>query len=182
MFAGEAPDGVIVATPTRLHVEHGLECIKAVVTTLIEKPIAHTVSEGLRLCEAAEAAGARILVGHHRSHSSIIARAREAISQGALGQIVAVTGSAMFYKPSSYYEATPWHSEIGSGPILTNMVHETGNLRLLCGEIVAVQALVSNAIRRYPVEDTVAINLRFANGALGVIEGSEVHVLKFVKN
>ena len=38
---------------------------------------------------------------------------------------------------------------------------------MLCGDIVAVQAFSSNAIRGFPVEDTVSISLRFANGALG---------------
>jgi predicted dehydrogenase len=47
------------------------------------------------------------------------------------------------------------------------MIHEIGNLRSLCGEIVAVQAFASNAARGFAVEDTVAINLRFENGALG---------------
>jgi predicted dehydrogenase len=37
----------------------------------------------------------------------------------------------------------------------------------LCGEIVAVQAQSSNATRGFAVEDTVAIGLRFENGALG---------------
>jgi predicted dehydrogenase len=41
------------------------------------------------------------------------------------------------------------------------------SLRMLCGEIVAVQAFASHATRGFAVEDTVAINLRFASGALG---------------
>jgi predicted dehydrogenase len=40
-------------------------------------------------------------------------------------------------------------------------------MRTLCGEVAAVQAIASNTIRRFPVEDTVAINLQFRNGALG---------------
>ena len=47
------------------------------------------------------------------------------------------------------------------------MIHEVHNLRMLCGDIVAVQAFSSRATRGFPVEDTVAINLRFANAALG---------------
>src|SRR5437868_9262173 len=47
------------------------------------------------------------------------------------------------------------------------MIHEIGNLRAMVGEIVAVQAFASNATRGFAVEDTVAINLRFDNGALG---------------
>ena len=56
---------------------------------------------------------------------------------------------------------------VGAGPILLNMIHEVHNLRTLCGDIVAVQAFSSNAIRGFPIEDTVAINFRFASGALG---------------
>ena len=47
------------------------------------------------------------------------------------------------------------------------MIHEISNLRAMIGEIVAVQAFSSNAIRGFEVEDTVAINMRFENGALG---------------
>jgi predicted dehydrogenase len=76
-------------------------------------------------------------------------------------------GSALFYKPDSYFDDAPWRRQAGGGPVLINMIHEIGNLRSLCGEIVAVQAFASNATRGFPVEDTVAIGLRFASGALG---------------
>src|SRR5438105_1702952 len=69
LFAREPPDGVIAATPNQLHVQNGLECIEAGVAALIEKPIADWVTEGERLCDAAERAGAKLLVGHHRLHS-----------------------------------------------------------------------------------------------------------------
>jgi len=73
----------------------------------------------------------------------------------------------MFYKPDAYFDEAPWRRQPGGGPILINLIHEIGNLRALCGEIVSVQAFASSATRGFPVEDTVAINLRFASGALG---------------
>jgi predicted dehydrogenase len=167
LFAAARPDGVIVATPNSLHVENGLACIAAGVVALIEKPVADSVDQGVRLRDAAEGTNAKILVGHHRLHSPLLAQARRIVQEGTLGRIVAVTGSAMFYKPDSYFEQAPWRRQPGGGPVLINLIHEIGNLRALCGEIVAVQALASSATRGYPVEDTVAIGLRFASGALG---------------
>src|SRR5512132_4554968 len=96
-----------------------------------------------------------------------MSRAAEIVKSDRLGRLVAVVGTEMFCKPDQYFEDGPWRRQPGGGPILINMVHEIGNLRALCGEIVAVQAFASNATRGFPVEDTVAINLRFANGALG---------------
>jgi predicted dehydrogenase len=134
---------------------------------LIEKPIADSVDDAMRLIDAAERAKVAMLIGHHRRHSPILEKAREIVHEGALGRIVAVMGSAMFHKPDSYFSEAPWRREPGGGPILINMIHEVDDLRSVCGEIVEVQALASNAARGFEVEDAVAINLRFANGALG---------------
>lgn len=170
LFARERPDGVVLATPNQLHVDQALECVAARVPTLVEKPIAHTLDAGIRLCDAVDAANVPVLVGHHRRHSSIMAKAVEVIESGVLGKIVAVMGSVLFYKAENegYFDgAYSWRREPGGGPILLNMIHEIGNLRSLCGEIAAVEAFTSNATRNFPVEDTAAIALRFASGALG---------------
>ena len=167
LLARERPGGVIIASPNNLHVEQGLECVTAGVPALIEKPIADKVEDAVRLCEAAERANVPLLVGHHRQHSSIMEKAREIVRGGELGRLVGVLACAMFYKPDHYFDEGPWRRVAGGGPILINMIHEIGNLRALCGEIVAVQAFASSATRGFPVEDTVAINLSFAQGALG---------------
>jgi predicted dehydrogenase len=167
LLSRDRPDGLILATPNHLHLSQGLQCIAAGLPILLEKPMATTVAEGEQLLQAADAAGAKVLIGHHRAHSPIMAKARDVVQSGKLGKLVAVMGSATFLKPDHYYADSPWRRELGAGPILLNMIHEVHNLRMLCGEIVAVQAFASNAIRGFAVEDTVAINLRFANGMLG---------------
>jgi len=167
LLARDTPDGVVLATPNAVHAAQALACIDARVPALVEKPIAHTLAEGVRIRDAAERANVPILVGHHRRHSPILRTACEIIASGVLGRLVGVIGSAVFCKPDAYFAEAAWRREPGGGPILINMIHEVDNLRAMLGEIDAVQAFSSNATRAFAVEDTVSITLRFANGALG---------------
>ncbi|MFO0114703.1 MAG: Gfo/Idh/MocA family protein [Betaproteobacteria bacterium] len=160
-------DGVIIASPNIFHAEQATFCIKKGIAVFVEKPITHTFTDGQRLVELAEQHDAKVLIGHHRAHSPILSAAREVIKSGKLGEIVAIMGSALFYKPASYFEAGSWRRELGGGPILINLIHEIGNFRSLCGEITAVQAMASAATRNFAVEDSVAIIFQFAGGALG---------------
>ena len=168
LFEADRPDGVILATPNRLHVDGGLECVAAGVPVLVEKPIGDTVEGATRLVEAAEEAGVPVLTGHHRNHSAIMARAREIVRSGTLGSIVAVVGTALFYKPDEYFDAGEgWRRRPGGGPILLNLIHEVNNLQALVGDVVRVQATTSSAVRGFEVEDSAAMVFTFANGALG---------------
>ena len=176
LLANERPDGVILATPNGLHPPQCVACIDAGTAVLVEKPIADTYRAAQRICDAIAGTDARVLVGHHRVHSPILRRAREIVQSGALGDVVAVSGSAMFYKPDSYFADAPWRTQAGGGPILINFIHDVGNLRALCGEITAVQAFGSNRLRGHHVEDTAVINLRFANGTLGSFVVSDTAV------
>jgi predicted dehydrogenase len=161
------PDGVILATPNALHVAGALACIERQVPVLVEKPVADTLADARRLADAEAASRVPVLVGHHRRHSGVLEAARDVIAAGRLGRIVTVNGSATFRKPDRYFADGPWRAKSGGGPILINLVHEIDNLRMLLGEIVQVQAMTSNAVRGFEVEDTAAIGLRFASGALG---------------
>ena len=167
LLATDRPDGIVLATPNALHYPQAQACLDAGLPVLLEKPLTATVAEGRALVAAVAASNGRLLVGHHRAHSPIMAKAREVVASGRLGRLVAVQGSALFFKPDGYFDAGPWRREAGGGPILINLIHEIHNLRMLCGEITAVQAFTSNATRGFAVEDTAAITLRFANGALG---------------
>lgn len=171
LFAHQSPAGVVLATPNALHVAQALECLAAGVSVLVEKPIATRSEDAFPLVAAVARyvaqGGPQVLIGHHRAHSPIMQKAQQVLASGYLGEVVAVSGSALFFKPDSYFAQGPWRTQVGGGPLLLNMIHEVHNLRMLCGEIVAVQAISSNARRGFVVEDTVVINLQFASGALG---------------
>ncbi len=169
-------DGIIIATPNALHAEQALQCLDAGLAVLIEKPIAHNCTAALPLLAAEHDKRAKILVGHHRLHSPIMEKAVNVIRSGEIGNIVCVMGSALLFKPATYFDEGPWRKEPGGGPILINLIHDIGNLRALCGEITSVHTTASNAVRKFAVEDTVAISLTFKSGALGTFILSDTAV------
>jgi predicted dehydrogenase len=166
-LASVDPAGVIISSPNEFHYDQARLCIERDLPVLIEKPITATERDALRLVDLVAQRKAKVIVGHHRAHSPLMATAKAIIDEGRLGRLVAIQGSAIFYKPPAYFDAGPWRRELGGGPILINLIHEIGIMRSFCGEISAVQAIASNTLRGFPVEDTVAINLQFKNGALG---------------
>jgi predicted dehydrogenase len=163
-----APDGVVIASPNALHLPHGLAAIERGIPALIEKPIAHTLDAAQALVAASERARVPILVGHHRRYNPIVRAARDAVHGGRLGRVVSVACLYLFLKPDDYFDIA-WHREPGAGPVLINLIHDIDTLRFILGEIASVQATTSNATRGLVVEDTAALVLRFASGALGSV-------------
>jgi predicted dehydrogenase len=174
-FQSEKPDGVVIATPNRLHVSNGLSAVRAGVPMLLEKPVSGDVESAMELVNAAEAANVPILVGHHRRHSPLILRGKEIVTSGRLGKATTVIGMCLFRKPSKdYFEGkNAWRRELGGGVVLINLIHVIDDLRNICGDIVAIQAAESNAARGFVVEDTAAMILHFASGALGTLTISD---------
>lgn len=166
------PRGAVVATPNVTHARIAVDCLERGVPVIVEKPIAETVEEGRRICDASARMGLPVLIGHHRRYNRIARRAKEIIGSGRLGTPVTATVLCTWLKPDDYF-AMAWRREKGGGPILINLIHDIDLLRFLFGEIESVQAMVSHAIRGFEVEDTSAIICRFRNGALGAISVSD---------
>ncbi len=173
MFATQSPDGVILATPTTLHVEQGLTCVQHGCPVLVEKPIAVEAAAALELVCAAEKANVPLMVGHHRRHNPLIRSAKEAIVEGKIGAVRAIHANCWFYKPDAYFDAAPWRKKTGAGPISVNLVHDVDLLRYLAGEVVTVQAQSSDSQRGYDNEDVAGALLTFESGAIGTISVSD---------
>ena len=172
MLAHGRPDAVIVATPNQMHVAHGLACIEAGLPVLIEKPLADDLIGAQTLVDAAEARGVPLLTGHHRRHNPLLSKAKAWLDEGRLGKLIAVHGFCWFFKPDDYFDVG-WRRLKGAGPVMLNLIHDVDCMRMFCGEVESVQALESNAVRGYAVEETAAILLKFRNGALGTITVSD---------
>ncbi len=162
------PDGAVVAGPNATHRATALACIARGIPALVEKPIADTVADARAIVAAAETAKVPVLTGHHRRHNPVMQAARDFVAGGGLGTLVAVNATWLCRKPDDYFDAA-WRREAGGGPVLINAIHDIDCLRMVCGEIESVQATTANAVRGFPVEDTAAAVLRFANGALGTL-------------
>lgn len=175
MFAKVKVRAAIVATPNSTHAPLALECIAQGIPVLVEKPLADTLEDGERLCRAAEAANVPILVGHQRRHNPILRRARDLVAGGALGRPVAAHAMSTWLKPDEYF-APDWRRSVGAGPVLVNMIHDVDLLRWLLGEIVSVHAITSNVVRKFEVEDSAAVLLRFASGVLATLLVSDTAV------
>ncbi len=173
MFGDRAPDGVILSTPTPLHVEQGLICIDADCAVLIEKPIAVSAMDAHALVKRGEERDVPILVGHHRRHNPLIQKAYDLIADGEIGEPRSAQGTCWLYKPDDYYDIAPWRKKKGAGPISVNLVHDVDLMRYLLGDVSRVQAAATKSLRGFENEDVAAAVLTFANGIVGTIAVSD---------
>ena len=173
LLARESLDGAIVATPNDRHAEVGIACAERGVAVLMEKPITDTLASGRALLNAVASHGVPLAVGHHRRFDPTVAAARDAIESGRIGRLAAVECLWATRKHDEYYEADWRRIRPGGGPVLINLVHDVDLLRYLCGDVVRVHAEGGSELRGLEVEDTVAVALRFANGAVGTILASD---------
>jgi predicted dehydrogenase len=169
MLAGPLPDAAVVATPNALHVPQALALVEHGVPVLVEKPVADSLEAGEALLRALRRAGVPVLVGHHRRHGPALRAAQTCVAEGRLGRLVALSAATLLAKPAGYFDAAWRRTRPGGGPVEINAVHDIDSLRVLGGDIVGVQARRSSAVRGHEVEDTAAVLLEFAIGALGTL-------------
>lgn len=167
------PDGIILSTPTNLHMSQGLTCIESGIPVLIEKPIAHDLNAARSIVSKSEALGVPVMVGHHRRFNPIIQKAKDVLAKGQIGEIRVVDAKCWFFKPDDYFEIAPWRKITGAGPVSVNLVHDIDLLRFLCGEITEVQAIMSPSARGHDIEDVAVAIFKFENGALGTVSVSD---------
>ncbi|MCH2077272.1 MAG: Gfo/Idh/MocA family oxidoreductase [Rhodobacteraceae bacterium] len=174
----EVPDdieGAIIATPNQTHAQVSIPLLERGIPCLVEKPIAATTADAKLIVEAERRTGTPVLVGYHRRHHPAVARAKEVVSAGTLGQLTVIDAKFWLIKPAHYFTQT-WRTREGAGPIYINLTHDLDVLRHLVGDIEEIKAFGSNAIRGFEVEDSAAIVMRFKNGALGTVTVSDTTV------
>jgi UDP-N-acetylglucosamine 3-dehydrogenase len=95
MLRQESPDIVLISSPHRLHAQIALEAIDAGAHLYIEKPMATSLEEALKIVEAAEKKGTIIAVGHHNRFNPAIYTASKLVAKGFLGKLYHAKGSML---------------------------------------------------------------------------------------
>ena len=165
-------DAVFICSSTDTHSPISIEAAKAGKHIFCEKPIDHDLDKIRAVLEEVKKAGVKYQVGFNRRFDRNFKHVHEVVQSGGIGdvQIVKVTSRDPEAPPLSYVKV--------SGGIFVDMtIHDFDMVRYLSGsEVEEVSAfgacLVNPEIGEAGDVDTCIITLRFANGALGVIDNS----------
>ena len=189
LLAREDIDVVDVTTPNHVHAEIVIAAAQAGKHIYCEKPLAMTVAEGQRMVAAAAQAGVKTQMTFNLRFFPAVARARQLIESGFLGNIFSFRGR---YYRSSYIAADKplsWRlrKDVSGGGALFDLgSHILDLIYYLLGDYSAVQATVDTLIKARPVaagasetalvdvDDIALMHVRMASGILGLIETSRM--------
>ncbi|MBM3277448.1 MAG: Gfo/Idh/MocA family oxidoreductase [Candidatus Handelsmanbacteria bacterium] len=161
-----AVEAVVVSTPTDTHCSATLEAARLGKHVLCEKPMAHNAAECRGMIEACRAAGVKLGVAYRRRLFPQVVKARELIAQGRIGRVVC---ARTHYSGWSAMGEGNWRiaPKIG-GAMMEMAVHRIEVLLNFAGQPVEVAALVETVHHGWPVDDSDALLLRFADGVIGL--------------
>jgi len=140
---GWAPDGVIVATPTHLHIEYAAKAVEhGVKTVLIEKPIAHSLAGVTKHLSDAKAEGARLFVVTNMRFHPAIQVVKDNLS--LIGQPLFARGHYGNYlpnmRPGMDYRKLYASSRAQGGGVILDVIHEIDYMSWLFGDVGSVMA------------------------------------------
>lgn len=166
--------GVIVATPTSLHVEPVIAVAAAGKALFCEKPLASTLDDTRLLVETIDRAGIACQVGFNRRHDPDHLDAQRLISEGRIG-----TPTYLRSNIRDPFPPPPWALDpnTGGGLFMDMLIHDIDAARMLIGaEITSVFAQTANLVVDAQgidgFADNATVAVTFDSGALGHFHGS----------
>ncbi|MEO7717365.1 MAG: Gfo/Idh/MocA family oxidoreductase [Capsulimonas sp.] len=162
MLAQEKPDFVSLSLPNQGHFEPTLEVIQAGIPLLAEKPLVFELAEADTLLAEAAKRDLFFAVNFNHRYAKPVRLAHEAIEAGRLGELIFAT----------------WRfggEDLGGGGhphrnLIETQCHGFDMLEFLCGPIESVMAEMTDKTGNGFL--TMALSLRFQNGAVGSLVGS----------
>ena len=175
MLRQDDVQAVCVCTPSGLHGEHAIMAMEAGKHVLCEKPLDIRLDRIDQMIETSRRMDVRLAgVFQFRTYPSS-KKVREAVRMGKLGKLVLGDCYQKYYRSHEYYASGDWRATWaldGGGALMNQGVHGIDLLLYLMGDVRRVSAFARRLVRNIEVEDTAVAIVEFANGAVGVIEGT----------
>ncbi len=172
LFNDSEVDAVVICSSTDTHAELITKAAQAGKHIFCEKPLALSVEDIDAALAEVDKAGVALQVGFNRRFDRDFSAIRKQILDGTIGrpETLRITSRDPRPPPIDYVR-------VSGGMFLDMTIHDFDMARYLMGsEITEVHvyadALVDPAIGEAGDVDTAVISLRFASGAVGVIENS----------
>jgi len=165
-------DAILIGSPSAEHATQMIECAEAGKHIFCEKPIALDPNVIRNALTKVDKSGVKFQGGFNRRFDPNFSAVQQQVASGALEDphIVRITSRDPAPPPAEYVAGS-------RGMFLDMTIHDFDMTRFLSGsEVTEVHAygavLVDPEIGKAGDIDTAVISLKFANGALGIIENS----------
>ncbi|MFC4094290.1 Gfo/Idh/MocA family protein [Euzebyella saccharophila] len=171
LLENRAIDAVILSTPNALHTPHALAFLDYGKDVFIEKPLAISEKEALKIETAANNIHKKVMVGHMWRFDQEAKYLKEVIERGDLGKIIKTKGYGIHenWGPSGWFT----DKKLAGGGALADMgVHAIDTVRFLLNDPkpVKVYARIATNFGDYEVDDTGILVITWSNGTESIIE------------
>ncbi len=162
-------DFALICTPPVTHHSLTIQCLNAGLHVLCEKPFAIHSDDAREMIEVASKNDLLLSMGSKFRYVPEISQARQIVQEGVLGDVI-------FFEnvfASRVDMSQRWNSDpriSGGGVLMDNGTHSLDITRYVFGPLTEVQVLEGVRAQNLAVEDTVQINVRSSNRALGRID------------
>jgi len=165
-------DAVDICLPHHLHADAIITAAAAGKHVLCEKPLCITTAEAATIATAVKDSGITLMCAHNQLFMPPVAKARELIQNGTLGQVYEIRTTDSFFN-GGLNRDMGWRGSVetaGGGELIDTGYHPTYLLlNLAQAEPTEVTAMTSRYRLPMEGEDSAQVLVRFADGSVGNI-------------
>jgi len=176
MLQKEDIDVCSICTESGYHAEIALYCLNHNKHVIVEKPMAMSISDANKMIKTAKQNNLKLAVCHQNRFNTTIQKLRQAVEKGRFGRIFAGTAKILWNRNKAYYDKAGWRGtwKLDGGCLINQCTHNIDLLQwMIDSEISSVYGQIANYLHPYiQTEDYGSIIIKFANGAIGNVEGT----------
>lgn len=174
ILADDSIEAIINTTPNHVHLESTKAAAEAGKHVFLDKPIAHTVSDGKALTKACADAGVVLAIGYQRRRESHFRWIKEKIDAGEFGRLVQAECNISRDREGQF-ELGHWRYQADAMPggvMLQIGIHYTDVLTYIMGPIAAVSGRTAQLVLPGDNPDVANLILEHESGAISNLTAS----------